>query len=376
MFTLGLLLLTCSALAPGQKTATEEGLGRLTARQRFVFGSAMPIQNLKNNADEGRFVAAATANFNLVEPENDFKPPAIWSGPREYNFRDGDFMLGEPGKDGWVQKNRFKFRGHVLVYARDDGYTVPNWLRKQEANLSKEEATALLHDYILAVAGRYKGKIAMWDVVNEAIDDQPNSNPFNLRNSFWFRKLGPEFLVMAFKWARQADPKAQLYYNEYGLEAGGPKGKHTLELAKWLKEKGAPIDGIGMQYHIDAKTSITPGDGHYQYAEEIGKLGLRYMVTELDVAIPVKKMEFGEPKRGQVPENPADLEAQAKVYEAVTKMALSHRHCAGINVWGVCDRYSWIPMISRGRNGAALLLDGDYKPKPALDAIFNVFRAR
>ena len=351
-------------------------LRELAQKRRFIIGTAVPAANLRNNIDEGKYTATTAAEFNLIELENDLKPPAIWTGPREYHFSDVDFVVGEPGKEGWAQKNKVKLRGHVLVYARDEGYTIPQWLRAKEADLTKEQASELLHDYIRAVAGRYKGKVAMWDVANEAIDDRPNSNPYNLRNSFWFRKLGPEFLVLAFKWAREADPKAELYYNDYSVEGGGAKAQHMLDLAKWLKEQGAPITGLGLQYHIDCKTSIAPGDGHYQLIDAIAKLKLNYMITELDVAVPIKSFPAGDPNRGLVPQEPSDLQAQAKTYAAVFQMALSSKNCHGINIWGLTDRHSWIPGFSRYRNGAATLFDKDYKPKPAYDGIAEMFKSK
>jgi len=346
----------------------------LAKKRRMYIGSAMPVGNLKNDVDGGRYARTAAENFNLLELENDLKPPSVWTGPHEYRFSDVDFIVGEPGKKGWAQEHDLKLRGHVLIYARDDGYTLPNWLRTTGAAMSKEEASALLHDYITAVAGRYRGKIAMWDVANEAIDDQPNKNPFNLRDSFWFRKLGPEFLVLAFKWAREADPKAELYYNDYSVEGGGAKAQHMLDLAKWLKEQGAPITGLGLQYHIDCRTSITPGDGHYQLVEDIRKLRLAYMITELDVAMPVQRLPAGDPNPGILPQDPGDLDLQAKTYAAVFQMALSSRNCHGINIWGLTDRHSWIPGFSGGRTGAATLFDKDYQPKPAYTAVADVLK--
>ncbi|MHB8636545.1 MAG: endo-1,4-beta-xylanase [Fimbriimonadaceae bacterium] len=349
-------------------------LRELARKHRLYVGSAIGVANLRNNVDGGRYSATAADNFNLLELENDLKPPSIWTGPHEYRFSDVDFVLGRPGEVGWAQKHGLKLRGHVLVYARDDGYTLPQWLRSAGPDMSKEDASALLHDYITAVVGRYRGKIAMWDVANEAVDDRPNSNPFNLRNSFWFRKLGPEFLVLAFKWAHEADPKAELYYNDYAIEGGGVKAKHVLELAKWLKDQGAPITGLGLQYHIDCRTSIAPGDGHYQFIEEIRKQRLAYMITELDVAMAVQPLPAGDPNRGLIPQDPLDLNRQAETYAAVFKMALSSRNCHGINIWGLTDRFSWIPGFSRWRNGAATLFDKDYKPKPAYAAIVKVLQ--
>jgi len=353
---------------------SETNLRDLAKKHRFTIGSAVPASNLKNDVDGGRFAGTAAANFNLIELENDLKPPSIWTGPHEYHFADVDFVVGEPGKKGWAQQHGLKLRGHVLVYARDDGYTLPQWLRSQGPEMSKEAASNLLHDYIEAVAGRYKGKVAMWDVANEAIDDRPNSNPFNLRDSFWFKKLGPEFLVQAFKWAHEADPKAELYYNDYAVEGGGAKAQHMLDLAKWLKDQGAPITGLGLQYHIDCRTKIEPGDGHYQLIEGIRKLRLAYMITELDVAVPVKRLPAGDPDRGLVAQDPADLDRQAKVYADVFEMALASRNCHGINIWGLTDRHSWIPGFSRGRDGLATLFDKDYKAKPAYDAISAVLK--
>lgn len=363
-----------SMLSP-RFAADQQGLRAFARKRKLALGTEVPLRNLQTEVDGGRFASTVTSNFDFVELENEFKPPAVWLGPREYDFSAGDFIVGAPGKKGWAQAHKLKVRGHVLVYARDEGYTLPQWLRGPKGDVSKEEASALLHDYIFAFASRFKGKIAMWDVVNEAIDDRPgNGNPFNLRNSYWFRKLGPEFLVLAFKWAHEADPKAELYYNDYAVENGGEKGKQMLALAKWLKEQGAPITGLGLQYHIDYKTKIEPGDGHYSFIEEIRKLGLAYQITELDVAVPVVAKPSGDPDFGLVPKDPADLDRQADVYASVFKMVLASKNCHGVQVWGFTDRYSWIPGFSRGRNGVALLFDKDYAPKPAYKSVEAVLK--
>ncbi|RYG48585.1 hypothetical protein EON79_04025 [bacterium] len=357
--------------------ALSEGLRPLADRRRFTLGAATPVRCLQKGFDGGRYAATLDANFNMIELENELKPPAIWKGPREYDFSQTDYVLGAPGKKGWAQQHRMKVRGHVLIYAKDEGYTLPEWFKGPLGDVSKEQAAEMLHGYIRALAGRYRGKIAMWDVVNEAIDDRPNNgNPFNLRNNYWFRKLGPEYLVLAFKWAREADPRAELYYNDYGVEDGGPKGQHMLALGKWLKEKKAPITGLGLQYHIDCRTKIEPNGPYYRYVDDIRKLGLDYMVTELDVTVPAQTFPAGDPNRGMVPADPADLGRQAEVYASVFKMALSTRRCRGINIWGLTDRFSWIPGFSGGRNGAALLFDGDYRPKAAWSAVEAVLKAK
>jgi endo-1,4-beta-xylanase len=106
----------------------------------------------------------------------------------------------------------------------------PSWLLKEEPSITPGKAKQLLSDYIHTVVGRYRGKLAWWDVVTEAIDDDNNTNPFNLRDSFWLRKLGPDYVKYAFMFAHEADPNAQLHYNDYSLETKGLKATRTLNL--------------------------------------------------------------------------------------------------------------------------------------------------
>lgn len=351
-------------------------LKELARRRRLTLGSAAPIDLLKSGGDGGKFPDTLSAQFNLMEPENDFKPPSLWLGEGKYNWTNADWLLGEPGKPGWAKEHGMRVRGHVLVYARDDGYTVPRWLRAEESDINPEKAKTLLRDYIHTVVGRYKGKVAMWDVANEAIDDRPNQNPFNLRNSFWFRKLGPEFLVLAFQYAHEADPRAGLYYNDYAIEGGGPKADHVLDLLKWLKQNHAPVTGLGMQWHTDLNLKLAPGDEHYKFADRVRDAGFTFMITELDVAVPIARSTRSSPTFGTVPANPDDLQKQADVYRAIFEYALSYRNCRGIQVWGFDDLHSWIPGFSGGRNGAATLFDADYKPKPAYMAVADVLEGK
>jgi endo-1,4-beta-xylanase len=151
--------------------------------------------------------------------------------------------LGGPNSTGWVQQN--------LVWAYDQW--IPEWLLQEEANITSNKAKQLLSDYIHAVVGRYRGKILCWDVINEALQDTNNTNPFNLRDSFWLRKLGPDFIKYAFQFAHEVDPNVQLYYNEFGIET-------------------AIVHGISLQWHMNASTTIIPGDDHYLHIAMIKKV--------------------------------------------------------------------------------------------------------
>jgi len=194
---------------------------RVSASLRGLpLGSAAAVNNLRQNVDAGQFVTNIKRNYDLIVPENELKPQQIWHGDSVYDFTDGDWLLGAtPNSTGWIQQNGMRLRGHNLLWARDE--VIPGWLLREESSITPDKAKSLLSDYVHAVVTRYRGKIEWWDVVNEAIDDNTNTNPYNLRNCFWFRKLGPDFMIYVFTFAHEADPDAQLYYNDYGIENTG-----------------------------------------------------------------------------------------------------------------------------------------------------------
>jgi endo-1,4-beta-xylanase len=333
------------------------GLRASSSIRGLPFGTAASIENLRNNADGGQFNPYIMKNYQLIEPENDLKPQKLWRGENNYDWTDSDWLLGAtPDSTGWAQQNGMQIRGHTLVWATDA--TTPGWLLQQESSISSDKARSLMSDYIHAVVGRYRGKIPWWDVVNEAIDDSENNGrPFNIRNCFWYRKLGQDFVKYAFIFAHQADSQAQLYYNDYNTEGMGSKANNALALITWAKSQGATIHGVGMQWHIGLWASPQPGDQYYQNAQRLIENGFDIMVTELDVALPMN---------GDHPQDPADLQRQALVYRALVKYALHFSpRCRALITWGFTDRYSWIPYFSNYREGAALPSDWNYQPKPA-----------
>jgi endo-1,4-beta-xylanase len=323
----------------------------------LLLGTAAGVNNLRNNVDGGNYTFNIKKNYQLVVAENELKPQEIWKGDNVYDFTDPDWLVGAtPNSTGWIQQNGLQLRGHNLLWAGDSH--MPGWLLKEESSITPEKAKSLLSDYIHTVVGRYRGKIPWWDVVNEAIDDAyNNTHPFNLRNCFWFRKLGPDFMKYAFIFAHEADPDAQLYYNDYSIESLGLKANRTLELAIWLRSQGATIRGIGLQWHIPVSKTITPGDEHYQSVQQFVDQGLDFMVTELDISIPMKDGK---------PVNPTDIEKQGVVYRSLLQYVLHFfPKCPAMLTWGFTDRYSWIPSFSKNTTGDALPLDSFYQPKPA-----------
>jgi len=159
------------------------GLRASSYLRGIPFGAAVQVDKLRTNVDNGQYNQKLKDNYQLLVPENELKPQRIWWGENKYNWYDADFLLGGTANStGWAQQNLMQVRGHVLVWGIDK-YT-PKWLLDHELTITSAKAKQLLNDYIHAVVGRYRGKIPWWDVVNEAIDDNNNTNSFNLRNGF------------------------------------------------------------------------------------------------------------------------------------------------------------------------------------------------
>ncbi len=385
-FSLPLCAAPVQTMPDANSAPIQSGLRVLADRDGLQFGTAVRLDKLSPQTDDSLYEKGILANFNMIEPENSFKPRLLWRDKEVYDFTTTDALLGAPGKTGWAQAHHIAVRAHTLIYGRD-GFWLPGWLlsgpdrtvnKTLEDSLTKAQAADLLHKYIHAVAGRYKGKIAMWDVINETLDDTPNSNPFSLRDTIWLRKLGPEFVDMAFRWAHEADPHAQLYYNDYGIEGPGRKADAVFAMVKSMKARGVPITGIGMQWHIGVKRRITPGDGYCQVAQRLKDNGIAFMITELDVSMPVVEYPPTDPRFGLTPLHPEDLDRQGEVFGDMLRYALHFSNCRGVNIWGFTDKHNWIPSYSmaliqshRGtaQSGAATLLDANYQPKPAYRVI-------
>ncbi|MEI6861630.1 MAG: endo-1,4-beta-xylanase, partial [Verrucomicrobiota bacterium] len=175
-------------------------------------------------------------------------------------------------------KNHLFVIGHNLCWHSQ----MPGWMTQPDVGggpLTKEIMMQRLHDHIMKVVGRYKGKVNGWDVVNEALNDGQGG----YRNTPFYQYIGQEYLVMAFKWAHEADPAAELYYNEYNLDANDAKRASCIELVKYLKANGAPITGVGMQGHYSlAAPSTAKIDETIQMFAD---LGMKVMITELDVTV-------------------------------------------------------------------------------------------
>jgi endo-1,4-beta-xylanase len=327
---------------------------------KFLIGAAGDLRGYSDAE-----LANIKANYNVITPENCMKPQPTHPTEDNYNWGTPDAMVK------WCQENNLKVWGHTLVWHAQTG----NWFFQGADGqpATRELALERLQKHITTVVGRYKGRIIGWDVVNEAINDGGAGQTENLRGFSWYRTVGPEVLTLAFKWAHEADPEAQLYYNDYNIEQGAVqnRGKHasSLLLLKRLIKDGAPINGVGIQGHWSLNTNL--GDVE-KAIENYAALGLKVSISELDVTVSGNNSgAFPTPGGGGEPVSDETLQRQAQVYGKL--FAIFNQHAKSISrvtFWGISDRRSW-----RARQ-RPLLFDGQLQPKPALQAILDVAQGK
>jgi len=308
------------------------------ATQKGIYiGCAVMPQHL----DEPTFVNILTNNFNYLTPENNMKWELIHPKKDSYDFSGADKIVE------FGLKNGMRIRGHTLVWH----YQNPKWLL--DSKLTREEAMEVLKNHIMTVVGRYKGKVKDWDVVNE-----PMGENGVLRWNIWYQNIGEDYIELALNWAKEADPDAKLFLNDYGIEPVNAKSDGFYRLVKKLKSKGVPLDGVGFQFHLDGKfypdfASIA------QNIKRFKDLGLEVHFTEVDVRL------YGKPSQ-------REIEQHERIFSELMKLALAY-DCKAFITWGLSDKYSWIPSFFSGY-GYGLMFDENYKPKSAALAVRDVLK--
>ena len=342
-------------------------------------------------------IALTKEQFSQISPENDLKWESIH--PREgadgYNFGPADAYVE------FGMKNHMLIVGHTLVWHGQTprwvfaGTTPPADTAKTPAqapppangaganpgggrfgrgfggfdingpHATREELLQRMREHIHTVVGRYKGKIKVWDVVNEAISD---GGPNTLRTSPWEQIIGPDFIAKAFEYAHEADPDAILRYNDYGLENPAKRQK-LIAMIKELQAKKVPVMAIGTQTHVSV--SSPSFDDEDRTLTELETLGLPIHITELDV----NGAQGGQRNNGaDVASNAATTQGGlvddanqrlATQYANLFKVFLKHKSVKVVTLWGINDGVSW------RANGKPLLFDSSDQPKPAFDAVIR-----
>lgn len=262
----------------------------------------------------------------MITAENEMKIDATEPQQNSFNFQRGDQVFN------WAQSNGKRVRGHTLA-----------WHSQQPGWMSSMGGTALrnaMKNHIQKVMAHYKGKIYCWDVVNEAFaDGSKNRRGSNLQNT------GNDWIEVAFRTARDADPQAKLCYNDYNIDdKSHAKTQGVYEMLKQFKQSGVPVDCVGLQGHFNGQS---PVPSNFQAnLEQFAALGLEVQITELDI-----------------------VGAANNKYEAVVKACMNVPRCAGITVWGVRDSDSWL-------NGQSpLLFDNSGNKKSAYSTVLQVLNS-
>jgi endo-1,4-beta-xylanase len=324
------------------------------ARGLLVGCAAVPGR-LDGERDYADLVAAQA---NILVAENAMKWKALRPAPDKFDFRGADAILAFASSHGQ------KVRGHNLCWHE----ALPDWF---DGTVTKDNARQILTEHIRTVAGRYAGKLHSWDVVNEAID-MKSGHPDGLRKSPWLELVGPDYIDVAFRTAREADPVALLTYNDYGIEEESAeqtaKRERVLLLVQGMKKRGVPIDAVGVQSHLSASDPL-PGAGLRDFVRELERMKLQVVVTELDVN--ERTLE------GPVSDRDAEV---ARVYKNYVTMMVAEPNVSAVLTWGITDRYTWLdaPKYERpdGQPQRCLPFDADYQPAPAFFALRDAVDSR
>ena len=304
-----------------------------------LVGTAVPSALLA----DGRYAGVLARHFNYLTAEYEMKWGAIEATRGQNDFSAGDAIVA------YGQAHRMLIKGHALLWHN----SVPSWV----PSLSAVDLRAAVEGHIRSVAEHFRGRVRAWDVVNEAIAD----NGAGLRDTVFKQKLGDDYVADAFRIARQADPQALLFYNDYDGEGLNPKSDRIYDLVQSLRTQGL-IDGVGLQMHLAA--SNRPSDA--SIAANLGRLanlGLLVNISEMDVRI-----------RDLPGPLPSRLDAQKAVYHSSVALCVAEPRCDGVTFWGFTDAHSWID----AQFGAddPLLFDEQYGAKPAYYGVLEALQRR
>ncbi len=307
----------------------------------FIVGASVNVSLMKNNA---KYSGVVTKEYNSITAENAMKFGGLHPAENTFFWTDADYLVS------YAQANNKRIHGHTLNW-----YTsLPAWVTNYVGDSTAWEN--LLKTHIQTVVTHFKGKVASWDVVNEAFNDDGT-----LRNSIWVQKLGADYIARCFQYANQADPDALLFYNDYGNEYSSAKRTAINNMIADFKNRNIPIHGIGMQFHM----TYTQSDANISAAiTSAASTGLKVHISELDIRVNNDKTftVFTSTLAAQ----------QAARYKFVvqTYNALPASQKYGITTWNVGDADSWIPAW-QGAPDWPLPFDGNYLRKPAYKAIIE-----
>lgn len=334
---------------------------------KFLIGTA--LNNAHNEGLDTLGIQLVQNYFNSIVAENCMKSMHLQPTEGVFFFEEADKFI-EFGK-----ANGMHIVGHTLIWHSQ----APRWFFTDEKgeDVSREVLIERMRNHIHTVAGRYKGRVDGWDVVNEAIMDDGS-----WRNSKFYQIIGEDFVKLAFQFAREADPDGELYYNDYAMSSEG-KRNQVVKMVKQLQEEGVRIDGIGMQGHMGMDY---PEISEFEKSiEAFAALGLKVMITEMDITLlPFPSAETAEVSLSAEYQEemnpyadglPAEVEsAFNQRYTDFFRLFLKHQDkISRVTLWGVTDKDTWRndwPIV--GRTDYPLLFDRNYQPKPVVQQLIDL----
>ena len=366
-----LLIGILSALSAQEKVFAQPHLDKVTLKDifkdKFLIGAALNDAQCSERDQQGSTLAKT--QFNTSTPENVLKWGLVHPKPGVYNFAPPDRYVDFGEKNGMV------IIGHTLVWHNQ----IPSWVFQDSLGkpIGREELLERMRDHIHTVVGRYKGKIKGWDVVNEALNEDGS-----LRETSWLKIIGEEYIAKAFQFAHEADPNAELYYNDYSIE-NAPKRAGAVALIRKLQTAGVHVAAVGLQGHYKMDW---PSTGQVDSTIKIfAALGVKVNITELDIdVVPATQRNRGADlavnSYHQVKEDiyanglPDSVQMiVAKRYGELFSVFVKNSGVVDrVTFWGVTDGDSWLN--SRGRVNYPLLFDRKGAPKAAFDAVVEAGR--
>jgi GH35 family endo-1,4-beta-xylanase len=357
-------------IIPIDPVVTLDTTGTLKSKASFPIGMAMRADIA---GSVPAYFSTAVRESSWVTFENELKNDFVLQADGTYNFA---------GADAFYQKcvaAGLEVYGHTLVWHSQQRANIYNAQIQAavngaaaDSNVQAGVVDSAMHKHIEAVVGHYKGKIKAWDVINEPFTEagllRNNLNtPITSSTFIWQNYLGESYAEKAFRYAHAADPAAALYMNEYNLESSSPKLTAFVNLAKKLKEAGAPITGVGTQMHVLYTTQQKGIDLMFQ---ELASTGLKVRISELDVHVNVN-----DAASYKINDNAASI--QAGMYQKIVNSYLKYvpeSQRAGIFIWGVNDTYNWLNTSTRP--DAATLFDADFRKKPAFYSLLLALQGK
>ena len=354
------LVFLAIAQAMAQKTLGEATKGK------FLFGVA--VNSRQFNGAIPLETELIVKDFSAIVAENCMKPQPIHPEENRYNWEDADKFVA------FGEKNQQVVTGHCLVWHSQIGKWM--FVDAQGKDVSPDVLKERMHQHISAVVGRYKGRVKGWDVVNEAFEDNGS-----YRNSKFFQILGKDFIKYAFQFAHEADPEAELYYNDYNVE-NPAKCDAIVNLVKELRAAGCRIDAVGSQAHMHMNSPTL--DATETSIKKLKAVGVKVLITEWDISILPSPFEGAEisknfnyskemdPYREGVPDS-----VQQKWNKRMLDMfGLFLKYSDVIDrvtIWGLTDNTTWLNNFPiRGRMDYPVLFDRNNQRKSVIDEMIKM----